>query len=192
MITTCSCGNETCHVIGKRLTADGVRVELHSDGAVVGRFGFALDGVPVARPRTVEGHTIALRAGWLFLGEVEIHDAAELGALYAACRWTAERDGLPGTVRARLAHLRRPALVPSWTIVSADRDGNPTCRYWRLPRVVSPGTVVWDHVSASGGRYEIGHVAPGDDVFSTTGIRFATLAEVSNFILDGRAGRVAS
>ena len=153
--------------------------------AVTGRFGFKLEGVPVARPRTAEAEAVSvgLRAGWLFLGEVEIHPYADLGVLYQACRWAAARDGLPGTVRARLA---RPArLTPVWTVVSADRDGNPTCRYWRLPRMVSPGTVVWDHVSvgASGGRYEIGHVAPGDDVFSTTGIRFATLAEATAHIL---------
>jgi hypothetical protein len=186
---TCSCGESRPHVVARRTTADGVSVEVWDNGAITGRFGFKLEGVPIARPRTQNAVDLARRAGQLFAGEVCIHDAADLGALYEACRWAAARDGLPGTVRARLAALQAPTLTPVWTVVSTDRDGRPTCRYWRLPRLLSPGTVVWDHVSvgASGGRYEIGRVSPGDNVFSTGGIRFHTLSEVSAFILSERS-----
>lgn len=182
--TTCSCGESCIHPVARRRTSDGVSVALHSDGAVTGRFGFGLDGVPIVRPRTREARDLALRAGWLFVGEVEAHPYADIGQLYAACRWAAARDGLPGTVRARMA--KRPALKPAWTVVSADRDGRPTSRYWRLPRLLGAGTVVWDHVSvgASGGRYEIHRVVKGSngETCVPTGIRFATIEEVSDFI----------
>ena len=176
--TACTCGNTCDHVVCKRTTADGIHVQMHSDGAVVGRMGFKIEGVPVARPRSREAVSVALRAGWLFMGEVEAYDYEELGTLYAACRWVAERDGMPGSVRVRLHYVGR--MRPVWTVVSCDRDGRPTCRYWRLPRAIAGHFVVWDHVSvgASGGRYEIGSVTPGDDVFQTTGIRFNRLDDV--------------
>jgi hypothetical protein len=102
-MTACSCGETRAHVIARRRTADFRDVELWSDGSVTGRFGHALPGVPIARPRSASSLALALRAGWLFMGEVEIHDTDDLGDLYAACKWAAARDGLPGTVRARLA-----------------------------------------------------------------------------------------
>ncbi len=186
---SCSCGTSTPHVIARRMTADGIGVALHHDGAVTGRFGSGLEGVPVARPRTREARELALRVGWLFAGEVSLYDYSELGLLYAACRWAAAHDGLPGTVRSRMAKPAR--LTPVWTVVSADRDGRPTCRYWRLPRLISPGTVVWDHVSvgASGGRYEIHRIVRGsnDQTCNPSGIRFHTLDEVSSFILSEKS-----
>ena len=106
---SCSCGTSTPHVIARRMTADGIGVVLHHDGAVTGRFGSGLAGVPVVRPRTSEARDLALRAGWIFADEVCLYDYSELGALYAACRWAAAHDGLPGTVRDRMA---RPARAP--------------------------------------------------------------------------------
>lgn len=183
--TACSCGNTCDHVVARRTTFDGIHVQMHSDGAIVGRMGFKLEGVPVASPRTAEARGASIRAGWLFMGEVEAYDHDDLGALYEACRWAAARDGLPGTVRARLARPRR--IAPVWTVVVADRDGHATSRYWRLPRMISPGTVLWDHVSvgASGGRYEIHRVTPGSGQLTCepTGIRFRTIDAAISFIL---------
>jgi hypothetical protein len=186
-MNTCICGTTEPHVIARRMTADRIGVALWQDGAITGRFATGFPGVPIVRPRTSEARNLALRAGWLFMGEVEVHETDNLGDLYAACRWAAARDGLPGTVRARLAEIAKPGdLVPVWETVSVDRDGKVTSRYWRLPRMISAGTVVWDHVSvgASGGRYEIHHVVPGSkgETVVPTGIRFTTLAAVSGFI----------
>jgi hypothetical protein len=166
--------------VARRTTADGVGVVLWSDGAVSGRLGCKLPGVPVAAPRTDEGRRLALAAGWLFMGEVEIYDLDETPALYSACRWAAERNGLPGDVRARMAALAAPAVRPSWEVVRTDRDGRPTTRVWRLPRVRWPGLAVWDHVSvgASGGRYELMAV-DRQDVCTPTGLRFSRLADLA-------------
>lgn len=187
----CTCGTIEAHITSRRMTADGIGVVCWSDGAITGRFGNAFPGVPVVRPRTAAAVGLARRAGNLFMGEVEIYDTSDLSALYRACRWAAERDGLPGTVRARFAQLQRPALTPTWTVESTDRDGRPTSRYWRLPRLLSPGTVVWDHVSvgASGGRYEIHRTVRGShgETCVPTGIRFNTLDEVSSFILSEKS-----
>lgn len=185
----CTCGEPESHVIAKRRTADNIAVLLWSDGAVTGRFG-DLPDVTRVRPRTREATNAALRAGWLLMGEVEIHNLSEVPALYGACRWTAERDGLPGTVRARLTEMRRPSLTPVWTVEMTDRDGKPTSRYWRLPRLVSPGTVLWDHVSvgAAGGRYEIHRIIPGThgETCMPSGILFSTIRDAISFILAER------
>jgi hypothetical protein len=189
-LPVCSCGHDRAHVISRRLTADGISVELWSDGPITGRFGFALPGVPVVRPRTVESLHVALRAGRLLTGEVCLYDVTDLGDLYDACRWVAMRDGLPGDVRARIAEMRRPRLTPVWTVLSADRDGRPTLRSWRLPRLLLPGVAVWDHVSvgASGGRYEIAHEIPGSrGSYRSSGIRFRTIAETCSHLLSLRA-----
>ncbi len=184
-LAPCSCGHDHAHQIAKRLTADGIAVILWSNGPVTGRMGFALDGVPVARPATEEARAVALAAGWLLLGEVALYDYADLGALYAACRWTAERGGGPGAVRARLAALAAPAVRPVWEVYQTDRDGRPTVRVWLLPRVRWPGLAVWDHVSvgARGARYELFHV-DRDGVGTTTGLRFARLADLARHLTD--------
>lgn len=171
-------------VAARRRTSDGVRVVLWNDGAVSGPLGYRLPGVPVSSPRTDDGRRVALAAGWLLAGEVALYDAEELGALYAACRWVAERGLLPGDVRARFAATQRPGpLRPIWEVVRADRDGRPTVRAWRLPRVLCPGVAVWDHVSvgAKGARYEVMNV-DHDGVCMTTGFRFSTLAALSEHI----------
>lgn len=185
-IPSCSCGEAHPHKIARRVTADGIAVEVWSDGAVVGRWGFKLPGVPIVRPRTPAALSIALTAAWLLAGEVEAHDLDEVGDLYGACRRAAKHGGRPGDVRAHLADARRPKITPVWTVVSTDRDGHPTERFWRLPRLRWPGMVVWDHVSvgASGGRYEIMHLARGtQETCVPTGIRFATLAGLAEHLL---------
>ncbi len=185
----CSCGEREPHVIALRTACDGVGVALWSDGAVTGHFGNALPCVPIMRPRTAAARCQALKAGRLLLGEVCIYRADELGDLYQACRWAAARDGLPGTVRARLTELRRGTLAPRWEVAETDRDGRTKARYWRVPRMIAGGTVVWDHVSSGrGGRYEIMREASGSrgQTVMPSGIRFARLADVSRFLLEER------
>jgi hypothetical protein len=176
--SSCGCGEQRSHIVARRHTADGVFVALWDDGALTGALAHALPGVRLARPRSRAGARAALAAGWLFVGEVEIHDAAELPALYDACRRVAERGGRPGDVRARLAALERPKITPIWTVLATDRNGRPTERVWRLPRLRWPGLAVWDRMH--GERYELNQcIDRRRDVFAPTGIRFATLAELA-------------
>jgi hypothetical protein len=176
----CTCGRADAHQIAQRTTADGVAVVLWSDGPVTGRMGYALPGVPVARPEGAAAVEAALAAGWLLMGEASLYDAEEMPALYAACRWSADRGRGPGGVRARLARVGRVRIAPVWEVIRTDREGKPTVRAWRLPRVRWPGLAVWDHVSvgAKGARYEV--MACGrDGVCFTTGLRFSTLAALA-------------
>ena len=44
----CTCGTTDTHEIARRQTADGIGVVLWSDGAITGRLGVALHGIPGA------------------------------------------------------------------------------------------------------------------------------------------------
>lgn len=171
----CPCGTSESHRVAHRRTADGVVVVLWDDGAVTGLMGLRLVGVPVVRPRTEAALSVARSAGWMFLGEVEIYDADEIGSLYAACRWAAEHGLSIGDARARLAGAH--SVRPSWTILSADRDGNPKERVWQLPRLRWPGLAVWDTCNAAL-RYEVMD-RDRHGTCTTTGFKFATLAELA-------------
>lgn len=182
----CSCGEARPHEVARRRTADGVSVLLWSDGPVTGRLGYQIEGVPMARPRSAEGRKLALRAGRLLMGEVCIHDAADLGALYEACRWAAKRGGLPGDVRQRMRSARQPAIHPAWTVLSTDRDGQPTSRVWRLPRLRWPGMAVWDNCGPNRGgrgRYELTSVVQGAaNTYESTGLFFGNLRELAAYL----------
>lgn len=182
MTTECSCGTRAAHEIARRTTADGTAIVLWSDGAVTGRLGFKLPGVPVARPRTPEARRVSLAAAWLLAGEAWLYELAELPALYAACRWAAARGGDAGDARARLAAAAGPSVRPVWTVTSTDRDGKPTERVWRLPRLRWPGLAVFDFCGRAE-RYELFNI-DRTDVCTTTGIRFATLAELAAHLDD--------
>jgi hypothetical protein len=193
-MTTCTCGCVEPHVVMSRTTADGLIVELWSDGPVTGAVGLGLQGIPMRRPRTPEALRVALKAGRLLLGEVCIHDRGDLADLYAAAEWAAKRDGLPGTMRARVRAVRErepKPLLPklTWVVQSADRNGRPTSRFAMLPRLLYPGRAVFDHCGygRAGGirRYELVNVVRdrhGDLIASTTGISFANLAELWAFL----------
>ena len=86
-------------------------------------------------------------------------------------------------MRARLRQLATPTIRPTWDVVSADRDGRPTERVWRLPRLRWPGLAVFDFPNRAE-RYEVFNVHRGDrrapsDYATTTGCRFATLADLA-------------
>ena len=160
-------------VIARRSTADGKHVLLWSDGSLTWALGHAIKGS--AFPRTREQSERALRAGWLLLGDVELYDSNEIPTLVKAARWAADRDGLPGTMRARFAALTTPkGPKPVWTVLQTDRDGKPTLRVWRLPRLIWPGLAVWHER----GKYEIMYDARRDGTYEPTGFSSPTLAGI--------------
>lgn len=81
---TCTCGEAKLHVIARGLTADGLRVQLWSDGAVTGQLGVALPGLGLRCPSLTEEQ--ALRAGWLAIEQAPLYDLAEIPALVKASR----------------------------------------------------------------------------------------------------------
>lgn len=152
----CTCGEAHPHEIARRHTADGISVHLESDGKVLGLMGRSLHGVPVRRPRTAESHRHAVAAGRRFMEWVSFYNAAELGALYAdACEAARRGTSIHAVRREREA---APAAPPplAWTTVRTDRDGKPTERHARLPRLLWPDLAVADYCGGSGsknGRY---------------------------------------
>ena len=94
-------------IVARRNTSDGIHVCLWADGSLTWAMGRAIKGAWF-NPKP-ERREDALRAGWLTLGEVELYDSADVSDLCRAARYAAERDGLPGTLRARLASTRDSA-----------------------------------------------------------------------------------
>lgn len=161
--------------LASRRTAQDHTVLLWPDGALTWAFGEYIQGSP--RARTPEATQRALTAGWLVLGEVELYDDAEVPALISAARWAADRDGLPGTMRAR---LNAPSVLrPHWVTQQADRDGRPVLQTWRLPRLRWPGLAVWREK----GRYEIMSQIGRTNSYAPTGVRFRTLSALSAHLL---------
>lgn len=170
----CSCGESAPHVIARRHTDDGVAVEFWHDGAITGRLGLKLPGVPVARPRTAAAVALARATAALVAGEVELCDVADLPRLVACARRVAARGGLPGDVRAAF-HATETTIRLAWEIYSTDRDGAPAVRVARLDRIRWPGLAVWHER----GRYEVMTITRGtalgarsNEALTPTGIVF--------------------
>ena len=202
----CSCGDaHPNHITASATLADGTRVVLLHGGALVGRTGHALPGVPVARPQTREAWERDLRAGSLALGEAPLYDLAELPALYRAARDAVAQNGvgaLPGDVRAAHAaaaqRAERPALKLAWQTYEADAYGRPTVRVAVLDRMRWPGLAVWHEK----GRYELmGFVQPDarargagnrqPEVLTRTGFSFRTLRELADHLFTVQGTAVA-
>lgn len=77
----CSCGNHDAHPVARRTTANGVNVEIHSDGIVTGVLGYLLPGV--GRKRLPAARL------WAFAGEVWLYTVAELPGLVTEHHLTA-------------------------------------------------------------------------------------------------------
>ena len=192
MSTTCTCGETEPHVVARRETTDGLRVELWDNGAVTGGYGYALDGIPIARPRTAEGLFLARAAGWFFVGWVEWYERAEIAELYAACRKVAARGGLPGDVGAEVLAAREAVSAPrlQWFVCETDNRGAPTVRTARLPRMRWPGLVVWhEH-----GRYELlaGRHFRGEESLVNTGFSFASQRELFRHLMQVQGDALAA
>ena len=80
----CSCGCTGAHRIARRETADGIRLDLWSDGTVNSGMGFAVPGVGAARSDYEAELDVA--AGWLAFAEVALYDAAEVSRLVRCAR----------------------------------------------------------------------------------------------------------
>lgn len=148
----CTCGEAHPHEVMRRTTADGISIHLESDGKVLGLMGRSLRDVPVRRPRTAESHRLALKAGRLFMNAVGFYGADEIGKLYAdACEAARRGVEIRGVQRERKnAPPEAPPLA--WTTTRADRDGKPTERQARLPRLLWPGMAVSTTAAALGRR----------------------------------------
>ena len=180
---TCICGQEKDHPIARRATADGTHVLLWSTGEVTGALGYKLPGVPMRRD---------LPTGRRFIDEVCLWDTSELWALYKAAR----KPGLPGEVRKRAHGYLNPPPKPVWEVVSADRDGRPTERVWRLPRLAWPGLHVFDVARGrgAGDRYQVwyedrGHLGQERCVLRDTGMSFRTLTDLGRYLEEVRVRR---
>lgn len=185
----CSCGKTSRHIIARRQTADGTTVVLLDNGAITSWSGTRIPGIPVARPSTPAAKAIELRAAWMFLGEVEMYDAAEIGPLHAACR-SAARDS--GGIDLARAYLRAPesAKLPrlEWRVLSTDRDGTPTERFAALPRLFWGGWGVFDFCGRAGsarGRYQVADVDRNGTAWPT-GLAFSTLTAMWKHLNNNR------
>lgn len=177
MLTPCTCGEPHPHVVMARRTADEKLIELSSDGALAVTWARAYTAGPM---RTAEGQARALRVGRAILGWAETLTEAEIADLYLRGRKLEPAPGDLRELRARLAPVERlPALA--WQVVSADRDGRPTERQARLPRLRWPGLWVVDTCGGPGsarGRYQLMKRIAGegaDVTVAPTGLAFANL-----------------
>lgn len=173
-IALCTCGETKPHVVARRPTADGKHVLLWDDGSLTWALGYHIRGG--AHPRTLAQIEAARKAGWLVVGEVCLYTAAEVPDLVKAARWVAARSGLPGDVRKRYVEITTPkGPRPNWIVLRTDRDGRPTVRVWRLPRLLYPGLIVWHER----GRYEVLRELHRDaGAYEATGFRATTLREI--------------
>lgn len=179
----CTCGETKPHIIATRTDLDGLAVDMWDDGSITGALGIGIKGVPIRRPKTAEQIEKTRRIGRLFIGEVCIHYRAELPEVYAAAERAAKIDGLPGTLRRIYRERAARAAIPHfiWTVQHADRDGKPTERTCRLPRLWWPGYVVFDFCGGPGsarGRYVLMLDRHRDGVCEQTGFAFATLSDL--------------
>jgi hypothetical protein len=194
--SNCTCGKTEPHTIARRSTADGTSVYLWDDGALTWPLGRYIEGG--MHPRTPEQRERARQVGRLVLGDVGLYADAEVSELIAAARWTAERDGLPGTMRDRFWSERRKAgmLKPVWVVQSADRDGKPTSRVWELPRLSGwTGAAVWDE-RTSAGRYHLHYRISGsrsaDPTYGPAVFSFKTLGALLAWMAENAPKKVES
>jgi hypothetical protein len=175
-------------IIGRGKTADGKSVQLWSDGTLTWGLGNAIKGSPHARtPAQVE---VARRAGWLVLGDVSIYDADEVSRLIAAARKIAARGGSPGDLRAEFARseTREERLTPVWVTQEADREGRPTVRVWKLPRLLYGGLAVWDDRRGTGtrGRYQVMREIGRTGTYTGPLVQFDDFDALSAYLRDER------
>jgi len=99
----CSCGSVAAHKIARRQTADGIRLDLWSDGTITSGMGFMLQGLGAARSDYEAERDV--EAGWLLFAEVELYDGAEVARL-AKCARKAVRQRSDSPREAMLRYFR--------------------------------------------------------------------------------------
>jgi hypothetical protein len=165
----------------ERRTEDGRLIELSSDGAMAVTWARSYVAGPM---RTSEGQERALKVGRVILAWAETMPEDEIADLYRRGR---KLDPAPDSLADLRKRLEGAAKLPplAWRTTSADRQGRPTERYARLPRLRWPGMWVLDTCGGPGssrGRYQlmaqIGAKASGDVTVKPMGLAFKTLAEL--------------
>jgi hypothetical protein len=185
-------------ILARRKTYDDKVVLLWSDGSLTWALGNVIKGSPNAR--TADGIKEALAAGWLVMGEISIVMSSEVPRLIESARKAVRRAraratyAIPGDVRAEF--FKDAPLKPHWITLETDRDGKPTIRVWRLPRMTHPGMAIWDTLrQANRGRYEVmtekraGGLGQrsSDGTYATTGVRFHDLDKLSKYLRETSA-----
>jgi hypothetical protein len=181
--TGCSCGERGAHVVARRETADGIAVQIWHDGAVTGRYGRALPGVPVARPRTTDAIERERAASNLIADEISLFGLSELPRLYACARRVAANGGGRSEMLAALS----PVEI-EWETYQAGRDGKPIVRVARFDDL---RLAVWHecgtytvHAIVRSGFPGCAHI---EDVLHPTGFSFSTQAALVAHIREQRA-----
>lgn len=187
----CSCGETESHIVARRQTADGIGVEIWHDGAITGRMGLRLQGVPVARPRTEKSLALAQATAALFSENVAMYDAAELPRLYVCAKAVATRGGASGDLRNLFNADDVKVLHLTWDVRCADRDGTPTLRVAVLDRIRWPGLAIWNER----GRYEVMAISHGTALgvrshaaLVSTGVTFDSQRELTAYLFSIIAG----
>lgn len=173
-------------IIIRRKTSDGIFVCGWDDGAITSPLGYAIKGVPVARPRTEDAIERERWVMWLFMGEVCLYEYDELAMLHKACRKAVKKCGLRATGGDVRDILAEPAKIPmKWTVTATDRDGRTTerqCRFRMGP--LSGVAVFW----IRGRGYMTGRVVrdarAADPVFVPDGLRFTNLKSLNAHLQD--------
>ena len=170
-------------IIARRKTSDDKTVSLWNDGSLTWGAWNVIKGSP--SPRTDAQIREALDAGWLVMGEIELYDADDVPRLIEVARKVARRGVSAGDLRREFA--KDAPLKPKWQVQETDRQGRPTVRVWRLPRLSHPGMVIWDEVRGShGARYrvmtEIIERGRPSGTLSDTGVRFKDLTSLSKYL----------
>lgn len=178
-LAPCTCGEAHPHVVMERRTEDGKLIELSSDGAMAVTWARSYIAGPM---RTAEGQERALKVGRAILSWAETMPEDEIADLYRRGR---KLDPAPDSLADLRKRLEGAAKLPllAWRVTGADRQGRPTERHARLPRLRWPGMWVLDTCGGPGssrGRYHllavVGANAAGDVTLSATGLEFRTLA----------------
>ena len=114
----CSCGNHDAHPIARRTTADGVHIDIWSDGMVTDASVIAGYLPGVGRRRL---HAARL---WAFAGEVWLYTVAELPGLVTTHQQVAKRQAAIEASRAAELHQNaivgrsRPSLYGQWRLTA--------------------------------------------------------------------------
>lgn len=177
-MSECSCGNDSVHPVGSRRTSDNVRVTLWSNGKLTeGPGHYYINGLPRDRDA-------AMAVGWLVLADVALYDRDEVGCLVAAAKWAHARgyDAVAMRAKVEKGHAL-PVIKPSWTTISANRDGRPTIQAWKLPLLFWPGLCVW----RESGRYSVlREVERRSGAYENTGFSFGNLRELTDWLNENR------
>jgi hypothetical protein len=156
------------------------------------------------QPQQYRGEQGGVPAGRGVVEEADGRDCAKR-AVGTTAAWRVRFDPvkplekLPDDEPVDAAH---PAL--NWVVTRANRDGKPTERYARLPRLFWPDLTVVDYMSGpqhgARGRYEVlrrshtnrytGGIVAAEDTWEATGFAYSNLKDLWAYLQDDRDTRL--